>query len=37
MKITENPNCFVVFVTFVALVAEREPWAVSGAVGVYGS
>lgn len=37
MKITKNKSYFVIFVTFVAFVAEREPWAVSGAVGVYGS
>lgn len=37
MKNTKSQNYFVIFVVFVGFVAEREPWAVSGAVGVYGS
>ena len=36
MKITKNDNYFVIFVTFVAFVAEREPSAVSRAVCVHG-
>jgi hypothetical protein len=37
MKVTKNQNYFVIFVTLVAFVAQREPWAVPGAVGAYGS
>ena len=37
MKIAKRKNYFVIFVAFVVFAAEREPWAVSGAVGVYGS